>query len=188
MRALIIAPADVNANAVLRNVLQGMVQGFDMQGGDFQERVIREVGKQHVPRQGKVGTVELQIKAGGNDGLIFRAHRIGKGRQIRRAGRVEIVLQEKRDHTGGGCVHEATGGTMGGHGGFQVADILLQFALTARCHRPYAHRPCVVWRAAAFGQAFQKAGEQFQIGRGVARAVAGKPGVAVLDIGRIGNL
>ena len=107
MRALVIAPADVQADAVARQAVQGVFQRLDMGRRDLQELLVRQLGEKHVARQGKVGAVELQVEARVKDRAVFVAHRIGQGLQIGLTVRVMRVLQEEADHAGRGRVHEA---------------------------------------------------------------------------------
>ena len=62
MRAFVIAPADMQTDAVLRQALQGVLQSGHMGGGDFQKLIIRQMGEQHMPRQGQIGAIQLQIQ------------------------------------------------------------------------------------------------------------------------------
>ena len=74
------------------------------------------------------------------------------------------------------------------HGLLQIGDVLIQFSLTLGGHLAGTHRPGIGRRAAGICQPLQEAREQFEVGRSVAVAVSGKPGVTVLDVGRIGDL
>ena len=86
MRPLVIAPADVHANAILRHLGQRVVERLDMASRDLEEFGVGEIAKQHVARQGQVGAVELQIEPGGDDGFVFRLHRIGEGGEVQLRG------------------------------------------------------------------------------------------------------
>ena len=81
VRALVVAPADVDADAVLGDAVERVVQRLDMGLGDLDELVVGEVGEQHVPRQREVGAVELQVEAGGDDGRY--SSRIASARAAR---------------------------------------------------------------------------------------------------------
>ena len=78
MRAFVIAPADVQADAVTRQAVQRVLQRFDMGRSDAQEVLVAELGEKHVPRQGEVGAIQLQVQPGIKDGTVFVAHRIGQ--------------------------------------------------------------------------------------------------------------
>jgi len=55
----------------------------------------------------------------------------------------------------------------------------LQFALPFGFHIAGTHGPRVLRRATIIGQKFQKGRELFQVRRGLARTVTGKPGIVV---------
>ena len=71
-----------------------MVQGLDMGIRDFQEFIIAEIGKQHMTGECEVGAIKLQIQSGGDDGFVFRLHRIGERSEVLIAAGIEIVLQK----------------------------------------------------------------------------------------------
>ena len=94
MRALVVAPADMDADVVLGDAVEGVVQRLDMGLGDLDELVVGEVAEQHVPRQREVGAVELQVEAGGDDRAVFVPHGVGERGEIGLARRIEVVLQK----------------------------------------------------------------------------------------------
>ena len=75
----------VDAHFFGGNVGERVIQGLDMRLGDLDELIIRQIGEQHVTRESEVGAVELQIEAGGDDGLVLRLHRVGEGGEGRLA-------------------------------------------------------------------------------------------------------
>ena len=148
MRPLVIAPADVNPHTGRIDVAKRVVQRLDMHGRDLNELVVAEISEQHMARERKVRTVELQIEAGTDNGLVFLLHRIGQRREIGLARGVVLVLQEQRDHTRRSRIHKAASGTMRCHAGLQIVDVGLQFALSLGGHFAGAHRAGILRRAA----------------------------------------
>ena len=61
VRPFVIAPADVHPHLILRDIRQRMIQRIDVHLCDFDEFIIRELGEQHMPRQGEIRTIQLQI-------------------------------------------------------------------------------------------------------------------------------
>ena len=74
------------------------------------------------------------------------------------------------------------------HRCLEIGDILLQFALTLAVHLTGAHRAGVLRCPALIGEALEKAGILLEVSRRVARAVAGEPGVTVLDVSGVADL
>mmetsp|Transcript_27498 Transcript_27498/g.50847 ORF Transcript_27498/g.50847 Transcript_27498/m.50847 type:complete len:293 (+) Transcript_27498:4469-5347(+) len=188
MRPLIVAPADMHPDLVGGNIRKRMVQCLHMGVCNLDELGICQVGKKHMAAERQVRTVQLQVQTRAHNRFIFRLHRISQSRQISVAGRIKIILQEKRNHTGGRRIHKPPRGPMFGHGRLEVGNILLKLTLPFAAHCTCAHGARVFGRSAIIGEALEKAGELFQISGRIAGAVTGKPGVAILDIRRIADL
>ncbi len=71
MRALVVAPAEMEPHLFRRDVGDGMVERLDMELCALAELGGRERGILDVPAHGEVGAVELQHQAGRGDGLVF---------------------------------------------------------------------------------------------------------------------
>src|SRR5262249_23208879 len=100
VRALVVAPAQVNAQPVPRQVTGGVVEGLDVSGCDLQELRRAEVGEGQVASHGEIGAVDLEHEARGGDRVVFLFHDVGKPRQVRGARRVVLVAEEVRDDAG----------------------------------------------------------------------------------------
>ena len=109
MRTLVVAPAQMHAQLLGRDVGERVVERLDVQRGALAEFVEVEVGVLDVPAHGEVGTVDLQDEAGLGDGLVFVAHRVGDGEEIGLVVLVVLVAEEQRDHAGRRRAHEAVG-------------------------------------------------------------------------------
>ena len=94
MRPFVIAPANMNSHTVFGHIRQRMVERLHMGGGNLQKFIIAHIREEHVPRERKIGAIQLQIEAGGDYGFIFLLHRIGQSGQIGFAIWVEAILQE----------------------------------------------------------------------------------------------
>src|SRR5882672_4684407 len=64
MRPLVVAPAEVKANAIGGNVAQRMVERLDVGLGDLQELGVAQVGEREMPPHGQVRTVDLEDEPG----------------------------------------------------------------------------------------------------------------------------
>jgi hypothetical protein len=82
MGALVVAPADVDADLVLGQATQRMVQRLDVGLGHRHELLVRKVGEEHVAREGEVGAVHLEVEPGLHDGAVLVAHRVGQGGEV----------------------------------------------------------------------------------------------------------
>ena len=97
MRAFIIAPAEMHAHPLCRNVGQRPVQGFDMFGGPLAKLGHFEIRILDVPAHRQVRAIDLQIEASRHDRLVFGPHRIRDRREIGALAPVMVVAEEKRD-------------------------------------------------------------------------------------------
>jgi hypothetical protein len=95
--SFVVAPAEVQAHAVGRDVAQGVIQGLDVGGGDLQELGVADLGKREVPAHCQVRAVDLEHEPGLVDRVVLLFHDVGEARQIRLTARVVLVLQEVSD-------------------------------------------------------------------------------------------
>ena len=96
VRAVAAAPARVEADRLLGNVAQPVVQRLDAQ-----LRVLAIVVdahlRVHLPAVGQVRVVDLQHEAGVGDELVLLVHDVGDGEQELLVGRVVLVPQPVLD-------------------------------------------------------------------------------------------
>ena len=187
MRAFIIAPADVHAQLLGRNVGGCGIERFDIGFRDLEEVFFRHVLISGVTGHREVGAVELQIEAGGCDGLIFWAHRGDEIGQIGFMARIILVGLEGGDEAGGGRVHEAGHG-LARHGFLEAADILMAGLKIDELYFANAGRADKFLIAHDGGQLFAKLGQGREVERGFARHVATKARQPFGDVGRITDL
>ncbi len=106
MRALVVAPAQVQAQLLGRNVRERVVERLDVQPRLLAEFLERKVRVLDVPAHAEVGAVDLQDDAGLCHRFILVAHRLGDREKIGFLARVVVVPEEEPDHSGGGRAHE----------------------------------------------------------------------------------
>ena len=79
VRAVPASPANVKADAVLRQTAQRMIERLHARALEFLELSERRLGIDHVPVVGQAGIVDLQNDSGIGNRFIFVAHRLGGG-------------------------------------------------------------------------------------------------------------
>ena len=107
MRALVVAPADMDAQLLGRDVRDRMVQRLDVELRGLAEGLQVDVVILDVLAHREVGAIDLQHEAGARHRLVFGAHRIRDGVEIGLLARVVVVAEEHRHHAGRGRAHEA---------------------------------------------------------------------------------
>ena len=147
-----------------------------------------EVGVLDVPAHAEIGAVDLQHEARLGDRLVFVAHRLGDGVEVRLVILVVVVAKEQRHHAGRGRAHEAAGGLHLRERGLQVVDVVARGLRIAHADRSVAGRRLAP-RAAGIAEhalrELRKLGEVL-VDEGVAGAAeAVEP---VLDVGRVARL
>ena len=123
VRPLVIAPAQMHAHRVGRDVGGRMVEGGDVALGDAQEFVVGEVLVLIVPGRAEIGRVDLQDEAGLVDRLVFLLQRIGQGLDVGILVAVVAVGHEFGQHPRRGGVHERLVGLGRGAGLGEVGEI-----------------------------------------------------------------
>jgi hypothetical protein len=76
MRTLVVAPAEMHADALCGNVRERGVERLDMFGGARSKLLQLEIGVLDVPAHREVGAINLKIEAGRDDRFVFRLHRL----------------------------------------------------------------------------------------------------------------
>ena len=109
VRALVIAPAQMQADLLGRDVPGRVIERLDVQLDALAERLEIEVGVLDVPAHAEIGAIDLQHDAGFGDGLVFVTHRIGDGVDVGFEILVMVVAEEQRHHAGGSGAHESLG-------------------------------------------------------------------------------
>ena len=100
VRPLVIAPADVDARPVRRDIAQGMVQHLDVKCRALEKLRFAQFLKAGVARHREIGTIELQDEAGIGDRFVFVLHRCGDGFDIGLVRGIMPVGLEYRHKTG----------------------------------------------------------------------------------------
>ena len=140
VRALVIAPADVQAHRGGRNVARRVVDRGDVALGDPQEFRIRQVLILVVPRRAEIGRIDLQNKAGADNRLVFRLQRFGERFNIGVFVFVKGVGDKFRQHPRRRRVHKGFTGICRGTGGGEVLQIGVERAAVAIGNRAGAAR------------------------------------------------
>src|SRR5262249_59697328 len=89
VRALVVPPAQVHADAGGRHVGQRMIEGLDLEFRVAEELRLFGIAETDVTTHGEVGRVDLQIEACSHDRFVLRTHRIGEGTDVFLMGRGE---------------------------------------------------------------------------------------------------
>ena len=124
VRTFVVAPAQMHAQLLGRDVGERVVERGDVHAGTLAEFGEVEVGVLDVPAHGEVGTVDLQDEAGLGDGLVFVAHRVGDGEQIGLVVLVVLVAEEQRDHARRRRAHERVGAAGGRERALERRDVV----------------------------------------------------------------
>ena len=100
VRALVVAPAEMQAHAVGRDVAQRVIQRLHVRRGDLHELRVADVRKREVPAHRQVRTVDLEHDARAVDRVVLLLHHVDEPCEIRLAARIVLVRQEVRDDAG----------------------------------------------------------------------------------------
>ena len=109
VRALVVAPAHVQADPTRVDPRQRAVDGADHQLDPRQEVGERPVGEEGVALEGEVGGVDLEQQPALDDGVVLRAQRLGDGVHVLLHRGVVPVLHGRRHDAGGRRGHERLG-------------------------------------------------------------------------------
>src|SRR3989442_1320784 len=116
VRPVVVAPAEVQANAIGGQPRDRLVDGVDVQGDGPQEAVERLVLEEARALHGQVRAVELQHEAARHDQLVFLAHLARERLHIALVGAVVGVQHDGGDHAGRGGRHERLRELVGARG------------------------------------------------------------------------
>ena len=100
MRPLVIPPAQVHAHLLGRDVLEGVIERFDVESRHLPKLLEALVGELDVPAHGEVGAVDLQDEPGPRDRLVLVAHGVRDSEQVGLVTAVVVVAEEERDDAG----------------------------------------------------------------------------------------
>src|SRR5690606_31529177 len=180
VRAVPGAPADVDANLLLRDALERMVDSVDADLGEVAVVLDRRLGNDLVPVLGDGRIVDLDDEPGVGDRLVLLAQRIGTRVYELFLGLVILVAD-----TGGGSRRnggdEALVEAVLLHRGLHVLHVGLDLLLTDVGHRAGRHREGV-----GGGVAKRDAGGRVLVGSGELRPVAAVREVGEPDVARGG--
>ena len=109
VRPFVVAPAQVQAQAVGGDVPERVVERFDIGLGDLHELSRAEVGEGQMAPHRQVRAIDLEHESGLVDGVVLLLHDVGQVGQIGLTARVVLVAQEMRDDAGRGGGHERLG-------------------------------------------------------------------------------
>jgi len=125
MRALVVAPAQVQAKSIGRDVAERVIERFHVGRGDLQELRVAQVGKRQVAAHRQVGTIDLEHEARAMNCVVLVLHHVGQPRQVGLATWIVLVLQEVGDDAGRGGGHERLGRLRFFQREPEVLDVLL---------------------------------------------------------------
>ena len=186
--AFVVAPAQVDAQLLGRDVGDRVVERLHVQLRALAELGDREVGVLDVPAHAEVGAVELQHQPALGHGLVLVAHGLGDGIDVGLEVLVVIVAEEQRHHARRGRAHEASAGTDALHRRLEVGDVRHRRVPVAHADRPVAGRRLAP-RAAGIAEHAplepRELGEVLVDERVAGAAEAREP---VLDVGGVARL
>lgn len=140
MRSMPTAPAQVEADAVLRQSLQRLVQRLDANGSETFVLLHRRLRYDGVPIVRDRGIVNLKNEPGIDDCLVFFMQRIGAGEHELLVGLV-VAISEARRAARSDRTHEALLDAVCGEGGFEICDVGGNCRLSLVSDRTGANRP-----------------------------------------------
>jgi len=122
VRTVIAPPADVEADALGRDVSQRVVQRLDAQRG---ERAVLGHGhpRMDLPGVGQIGIIDLEQEARRDDRVVFWLHGVRDGREIRLVRRVVLVPEPVLDGAGGDGGQERLRDADAGQRRLEVGDV-----------------------------------------------------------------
>src|SRR6185437_1260029 len=126
MRSLVIAPAQMQADAFGRNIAQRMVERLDMQLGDLAKLGRAGAGELDVAAHREVRAIDLQQEARAMDSVVLDLHRVGERGDIRLVGRVVRVAEELRDHARRRRAQKSLARTDAGERGLEIVEVALE--------------------------------------------------------------
>ena len=188
MRAFVIAPAQMHAQFLGRDVGQRVIHRLDVElrlPAPFGEAQVRMLD---VPPHAEVGTVDLQHDPGVGDGLVLVPHRVGDGEKIRFFACVVLVAKEERDDTGRGCRHEHLFRLHLGERRLQVVDVRLRSGGIADADRRVARRRLPPRASRVAEHTLREVGKSDEILVDERIAGAAETAQSILDVGRIARL
>ena len=188
VRALVIAPAQMQPHGLGRNIGHRMVERLDVEPHLVAEFGESEPGILDVPAHREVGAVELQDETGVDDSLVFRPHRLGDRREIALFARIMAVMEEQRDETRRGCSQKALRRDDARHRRLQIVGVDLGGARFLQCNRAVAAGGLAPGAAGIAEHAPRQFGEIDEILVGERMALAAKARKPVLDVGRVARL
>jgi hypothetical protein len=185
VRALVVAPAEVQAHPIGGDVAQGVIERLDVRRGDLQKLGVAQLVERQVPPHRQVGAVDLEHEPGPMDRVVLLFHDVGEARQVRLAARVVLVLHEVRDDAGRGRRHERVGRLDRAESGLEIGDVLLDRRPVLPLDRAVARRPQD--RGAPLA-ARGRLGEVGPVGAHRDRRLSVEAGEAMTDVGGVADL
>lgn len=135
-----------------------------------------------------VGAVGLQVPAGVRSAAAWIAHRPGQRGRTGPAPRVTGVLPEQAGHARQGSLHRAARHPGDRHRGMKPGGVPARFTRRPAGRRACAPRAGMLRGSARSGHAVWKGWKRHHIHRRVARAIALKTSVAVIDVRGMADL
>lgn len=189
VRALVVAPAQMQAGPIRRYVSERLVDRLRVPGRGGHELLVGSVAVHDVASHGQVRRVDLEQEAGGYDRLVFGLHRLADGVQVLVQARVVLVGLEQGDDPGRGCVHERAGHRLALGRAREPGEVGLQRFAVLIPDRAAADRTQVSGAPALACQTVAIARIRVEIGRRGPRHLAHlEPAEPVADVGGIPDL
>src|SRR5262245_44672191 len=185
MRSFVVAPAEMQAHAVGRDVAQRVVERLHVGRRDLHELGVAQSREGQVSPHGQVRAIDLEHEAGPVDRVVLLLHHVDEPRQVGLPTRVILVSQEVSDDAGRGGRHEGLGRLDLFQGCSQILDVLLHGRPVLPIDGPVAGGTGD--RRETLG-ASGSLGKVRPIGAGRHRALAAEPGEAMADVGGVADL
>ncbi len=188
VRPFVIAPAEVHAQLLGRNVGDRVVERLDVHLRLLAPLRKGEVGVLDVPSHAQVRAVDLEDEAGLRDRLVLLPHRIGDREQVRLLGGIVLVAEEERHDAGRRGREERVLDLDARQRRLQVVDVGLGRLRVAHADRRVARRRLPARAPGVAEHALREIGEAGEVLVDERVAGAAEAGEAILDVGRVARL
>src|ERR1700730_12414995 len=171
-----------------RNVRERVIEHLDVLHCPFAELDKAEARVLNVSAHRQIGTVDLQIEAGGDNCFIFKPHGRGNCFQIRVLRGIIVVAKEQGDHARGRRGYERLPPLTGADGGCKILDVDVDRLSIAECDRPVASRSLPPGSPRIAKDALCQVWEVRQVLIDERVAATAEPGKTILDVSGIARL
>ena len=143
MRALVVAPAHVQPDALGRNIRERLIQRLDVHLRIAEKLRVVHVLEARVAAHREIGTIDLQEESRANDLFVLGPHGAGDGRDVRLVGSVVSIGMEDPDRARRHGGEEAIDHIHLRDGAFESRDVVGDERSVLDCNRSTTCRATV---------------------------------------------